>query len=133
MTFLGYEFPPAPGPSHAVADGSGEFPSASEGEDRWEPLRASRLGDSLPEGLLFKLDSLQARITGHSEAITFVLAREMMGFSIRRCGDSPAPPIPPRPDEALENTYVMFSLNPVRLLHPSLWGFSSFSYPSSPR
>ena len=40
MTFLGYEFPPALGPSHAVADGSGEFPSASEGEDRWEPLRA---------------------------------------------------------------------------------------------
>ena len=64
------------------------------------PLRASRLGDSLPEGLLIKLDSLQARITGHSEAITFVLARGMMGFSIRRCGDSPASPIPPRPDEA---------------------------------
>ena len=133
LTFLGYEFPPAPGPSHAVADGSGVFPSASEGKDRWEPLRASRLGDSLPEGLLFKLDSLQARITGHSEAITFVLARGMMGFSIHRCGDSPAPPIPPRPDEALENTYVVFSLSPVRLLHPSLWGFSSFSYPSSPR
>ena len=96
-------------------------------------FRASRLGDSLPEGLLFKLDLLQARITGHSEAITFVLARGMMGFSIRRCGDSPAPPIPPRPDEALENTYVVFSFSPVRLLHPSLWGFSSFSYRSSPR
>ena len=40
MTFLSYEFPPTPGPSHAVADGSGKFPSASEGEDRWEPLRS---------------------------------------------------------------------------------------------
>ena len=32
----------------------------------------------------------------------------------------------------LENVYRVFSLSPVRLLHPSLWGFSSFSYPSSP-
>ena len=37
---MGYEIPPTQGPSHAVADGSGEFPSASEGEDRWEPLRS---------------------------------------------------------------------------------------------
>ena len=41
--------PPAAGPSHAFADRSGEFPSAREGEDRWEPLHADRLGDSLPE------------------------------------------------------------------------------------
>ena len=108
LTFQGYEFPPAQGPSHAFADRSGEFPSASEGEDRWEPLRAGRLGDSLPVGLLFKLDSVQARITEHREAITFVLARGMI------------PPCNHYDD--LENTYVVFSLSPVRLLHPVALG-----------
>ena len=69
--------------------------------------------------MLFKLDSVQAMITGHREAITFVLARGM---------------IPPSNHyDDLENTYVVFSLSPVGLLHPSLWGFSSSSYPSSPR
>ena len=119
---------PAPGPSHAVADGSGDFPSTHEGEDRWEPLRAGRLGDSHPVGLRSKLESVQARITEHREAINFVLARGMTppsnhyddlnalhaeyehlcrvliesleAAASRRCGDSPAAPPPPRPDEA---------------------------------
>ena len=120
--------PPAPGPSHAVTDGSGDFPSAHEGEDRWGPLRAGCLGDSHPEGLRSKLESVQARITEHREAINFVLARGMTppsnhyddlnalhaeyehlchvliesreASASRRCGDSPAAPPPPRPDEA---------------------------------
>ena len=69
--------PPAPGPSHAFAEGSGEFPSARVGEDRWEPLRAGHLGDSLPEGLCSRLDSVHTKITEHREAIDFVLARGM--------------------------------------------------------
>ena len=120
--------PPAPGPSHAFANGSGEFPSAREGEDRWEPLRAGCLGDSLPEGLRSRLDWVHTRITEHREAIDFVLARGMTppsnhyddldalhaeyerlcrvlvesreASASRRCGDSPAAPPPPCPDEA---------------------------------
>ena len=112
--------PPAPGPSHAFADGSGEFPSAREGEDRWEPLRAGRLGDSLPEGLRSRLDSVHTRITEHREAMTprsnyyddldalqaeyeclcRVLVESREASASRRCGDSPAAPPPPCPDEA---------------------------------
>ena len=120
--------PPAPGPSHAFAEGSGEFPSARVGEDRWEPLRAGRLGDSPPEGLHSRLDSVHTKITQHREAIDFVLARGMTppsnhyddldalhaeyehlcrvlvesceASASRRRGDSPAAPPPPRPDEA---------------------------------
>ena len=69
--------PPAPGPIHAFAVRSGDFPSAHEEEDRWVPLRAGRLGDSHPGGLRSKLESVQARITEHREAINFVLARGM--------------------------------------------------------
>ena len=72
------------------------------------------LGDSLPVGC-----SSSWRINGHREAITFVLARGM----------NP----PSNHYDDLENVYRVFSLSPVRLLHPSLWGFSSSSYPSSPR
>ena len=117
--------PPAPGPSHAFADESGEF---REGEDRWEPLRAGRSGDSFPEELRSRLDSVHTKITAHRETIDFVLARGMNPSShyyddldalhaeydhlcrvlvetreasaSRRCGDSPAAPSPPCPDEA---------------------------------
>ena len=113
--------PPAPGPSHAFAEGSGEFPSARVGEGRREPIRAGRLGDSLPEGLRSRLASVHTKITQHREAIDFVLARGMTPPSnyydeleslhdeyehlcgvlvaSHRCGDSPASPPPPRPDE----------------------------------
>ena len=69
--------PPAPGPSHPVAEESDELPSARVGEDSWEPLRAGRLGDSSPEGLHSRLDSVHAKITQHRETIDFALSREM--------------------------------------------------------
>ena len=69
--------PPAPGPSHHVAEESGELPSARVGEDSWEPIRAGRLGDSPPEGLRSRLDSVHTKITQHRETIDFVLSREM--------------------------------------------------------
>ena len=69
--------PPAPGPSHPVAEESGELPSARVGEDSWEPIRAGRLGDSSPEGLRSRLDSVHTKITQHRETIDFVLSREM--------------------------------------------------------
>ena len=69
--------PPAPGPSHPVAEESGELPSARVGEDSWEPIRAGRLGDSPPEGLRSRLDSVHTKITQHRETIDFVLSREM--------------------------------------------------------
>ena len=59
--------PPAPGPSHAFAEESGELPSARVGEDSWEPIRAGRLGDSPPEGLRSRLDSVHTKITQHRE------------------------------------------------------------------
>ena len=68
---------PAPGPSHPVAEESGELPSARVGEDSWEPIRAGRLGDSPPEGLRSRLDSVHTKITQHRETIDFVLSREM--------------------------------------------------------
>ena len=37
--------PPAPGPSHPVAEKSSELPSARVGEDDWEPIRAGSLRD----------------------------------------------------------------------------------------
>ena len=76
-------------------------------------------GRFAPRGIALQVGFGQARITGHREAVTFVLARGM---------------IPPSNHyDDLENTYVVFLLSPVGLLHPSLWGFSSSSYPSSPR
>ena len=69
--------PPAPGPSHPVVEESGELPSARVGEDSWEPLRAGRLGDSSPEGLRSRLDSVHTKITQHRETIDFALSREM--------------------------------------------------------
>ena len=69
--------PPAPGPSHPVAEESGELPSARVGEDSWEPIRAGRLGDSSPEGLRSRLDSIHTKITQHRETIDFALSREM--------------------------------------------------------
>ena len=69
--------PPARGPSHPVAEESGELPSARVGEDSWEPIRAGRSGDSSPEGLRSRLDSVHTKITQHRETIDFVLSREM--------------------------------------------------------
>ena len=69
--------PPSPGPSHPVAEESGELPSARVGEDSWEPIRAGRLRDSSPEGLRSRLDSVHTKITQHRETIDFVLSREM--------------------------------------------------------
>ena len=69
--------PPAPGPSHPIAEESGELPSARVGEDSWEPIRAGRLGDSSPEGLRSRLDSVHTKITQHRETIDFALSREM--------------------------------------------------------
>ena len=69
--------PPAPGPSHVFAEESGELPSACVGEDSWELIRAGRLGDSPPEGLRSRLDSVHTKITQHRETIDFVLSREM--------------------------------------------------------
>ena len=69
--------PPAPGPSHPVAEESGELPSARVGEDSWEPIRAGRLRDSSPEGLRSRLDSVHTKITQHRETIDFALSREM--------------------------------------------------------
>ena len=120
--------PSAPGPSHAFAEDSGELPSARVGEDRWEPLHAGRLGDSPPEGLRSRLDSVHTKITQHRETIDFVLSRGMTppshyyhdldalrakydhlcrvlvesreASASRRRGDSPATSPPPRPDDA---------------------------------
>ena len=92
------------------------------------PTSAKFTGDSLLEGLRSKLDSVQARITEHREAIDFVLARGMTppsnhyddldalhgeyehlcrvliesreASASRRYGDSPAAPPPPLPGEA---------------------------------
>ena len=69
--------PPAPGPSHPVAEESGELPSARVGEDSREPLHAGRLGDSSPEGLRSRLDSVHTKITQHRETIDFALSREI--------------------------------------------------------
>ena len=69
--------PPAPGPSHPVAEESGELPSSRVGEDSWEPIRAGRLRDSSPEGLRSSLDLVHTKITQHREIIDFTLARGM--------------------------------------------------------
>ena len=69
--------PPAPGPSHPVAEKSGELPSARVGEDSWEPIRAGRFRDSSPEGLRSRLDLVRTKITQHRETIDFALFREM--------------------------------------------------------
>ena len=69
--------PPAPGPSHAFAEESGELPSARVEEDSWEPICAGRLGDSPPEGLRSRLDSVHTKITQHRETSDFVLSRGM--------------------------------------------------------
>ena len=95
------------------------IPSASEGEDRWEPLRAglwvirSQL-DALPVGEspdIEKPSPLSWPVGWIPHLTILMIWRTPM----------------------LENVYRVFSLSPVRLLHPSLWGFSSFSYPSSSR
>ena len=69
--------PPAPGPSHPVAEESGELPSSRVGEDSWEPIRAGRLRDSSPEGLRSSLDLVHTKITQHRAIIDFTLARGM--------------------------------------------------------
>ena len=71
------DVPPAPVPSHAFAEESGELPSSLVGEDSLEPIRAGRLGDSPPERLHSRLDSVHTKITQHRETIDFVLSREM--------------------------------------------------------
>ena len=69
--------PPAPGPSHPVAEKSGELPSALVGEDSWEPIRSGSLRDSSPEGLRSSLDLVHTKITQHREIIDFTLSRGM--------------------------------------------------------
>ena len=69
--------PPSPGPSHPVAEKSGELPSARVGEDSWEPIRTGSLRDSSPEGLRSSLELVHTKITQHREIIDFTLARGM--------------------------------------------------------
>ena len=57
--------PPTPGPSHPVAEKSGELPSARVGEDSWEPIRTGSLRDSSPEGLRSSLELVHTKITQH--------------------------------------------------------------------
>ena len=69
--------PPTPGPSHPVAEKSGELPSAHVGEDSWEPIRTGSLRDSSPEGLRSSLELVHTKITQHREIIDFTLSRGM--------------------------------------------------------
>ena len=69
--------PPAPGPSHPVAEKSGELPSARVEEDVWEPIRTGSLRDSSPEGLRSSLELVHTKITQHREIIDFTLSRGM--------------------------------------------------------
>ena len=69
--------PPTPGPSHPVAEKSGELPSARVGENSWEPIRAGSLRDSPPEGLRSSLELVHTKITQHREIIDFTLSHGM--------------------------------------------------------
>ena len=69
--------PPSTGPSHPVAEKSGELPSAHVGEDSWEPIRTGSLRDSSPEGLRSSLELVHTKITQHREIINFTLSRGM--------------------------------------------------------